>query len=232
MGRPISVDKEISLDYDLGYLTSMDMNGIDPKFHLDEEYLMEVARGDTQLLMNEILGLPRRKGTDGSGIIIQLPPPTTLLPREKPLPKAKGMTKWQEFAEKKGISTKRKTGQLVWDEETKDWVPRWGPRSKNNREPWVMEVGADGKEEDVDVRAKLKARRQEGIRKNEQQRMANLTRQAGGGGGAAPVKNQQGKTTTMPTLDETRQKLQKVLPASMAKQMEKKAKVHRSRRNK
>ena len=228
-GRPISVEKEISLDHDLGYLTSIDMNGIDPKRHMDEEYLMAVARDDTQLLMNEILGLPRRKGTDGSGIIIQLPPPSTLLPREKPLPKPRGMTKWQEFAEKKGISTKRKTGQLVWDEETKDWVPRWGPRSKNNREPWVMEVAADGKEEDVDVRAKLKATRTEGIRKNEQHRMANLARQEGDS--AVPVKNQ-GRSTTMPSLQETRQKLQKVLPPSMAKQVGKKAKVHRSRRNK
>jgi regulator of ribosome biosynthesis len=49
-------------------------------------------------------------------IVIKLPPGTTRLPRAKPVPKAKELTKWEKYAKEKGI-TKRKKANAEWDEE-------------------------------------------------------------------------------------------------------------------
>lgn len=46
------------------------------------------------------------------GRIAQLPPPSTPLPRAKPLPKPREPTKWEAFAQRKGI-VKRKRGKEV-----------------------------------------------------------------------------------------------------------------------
>ena len=51
-------------------------------------------------------------------VVIKLPAPTTRLPREKPVPKEKQLTKWEKYAKEKGI-TKRKKTKSVWDEELK-----------------------------------------------------------------------------------------------------------------
>jgi hypothetical protein len=59
------------------------------------------------------------------GRVVELPPPSTRLPREKPLPRPKPPTKWEEYAKKKGI-VKRKRSQRVWDEEQGEWRGRHG----------------------------------------------------------------------------------------------------------
>jgi len=46
---------------------------------------------------------------------VDLPEPRYNLPREKPLPKAKPLTKWQKFAIEKGI-TKKPKPKATWDE--------------------------------------------------------------------------------------------------------------------
>lgn len=69
----------------------------------------------------------------------QLPDPTVLVPRAKPVPKVRPPTKWQEFAKAKGI-TKRKKDKLIWDEKTKGWHPRYGyKRAPEGAANWVME---------------------------------------------------------------------------------------------
>merc|ERR1719498_1417370 len=63
-------------------------------------------------------------------------------PREKPLPKEKAKTRWEKFAEEKGIE-KRKRSRMVWDENIKDWAPRHGFKSvKRNAESreWLIEA--------------------------------------------------------------------------------------------
>jgi regulator of ribosome biosynthesis len=47
-------------------------------------------------------------------VVAKLPAPTFTLPREKPLPKPKLLTKWQKYAKEKGI-TKTKKLKLMWD---------------------------------------------------------------------------------------------------------------------
>ncbi|PPD88070.1 hypothetical protein GOBAR_DD14971 [Gossypium barbadense] len=73
--------------------------------------------------------LPSSQDVDGP--LVKLPPPTTKLPREKPLPKPKPPTKWEEFAKKKGIK-KRKRDKVAWDEQTGTWKRRFGYDSVND----------------------------------------------------------------------------------------------------
>lgn len=63
------------------------------------------------------------------------------MPREKPVPKPKPLTKWERFAKEKGISHKKKD-KKVWDEERQEWVNRWGRDGKNKEkeDQWIHEV--------------------------------------------------------------------------------------------
>ena len=62
-------------------------------------------------------------------------------PRSKALPKPKPKTKWERFAEKKGI-VKHKKSHLVYSEVRKEWVPRFGGRSaeRKEEEDWCVEL--------------------------------------------------------------------------------------------
>jgi len=61
------------------------------------------------------------------GRVVELPPPSTRLPREKPLPKPRPLTKWEAYAKTKGI-VKRKRSARVWDEDQGEWRGRHGYR--------------------------------------------------------------------------------------------------------
>ena len=63
--------------------------------------------------MNKIWELPTEKVEEA--IVVKLQAPTFTLPREKPLPKPKPLTKWQKYAQEKGI-TKTKKSKLTWDQ--------------------------------------------------------------------------------------------------------------------
>lgn len=107
-----------------------------------EEYLQSVARDGVQALVASLFSLPTKPSPDGP--LAQLPPPTTALPRAKPLPKPKPLTKWEKFANAKGIQHKRRE-KKVWDEERQEWVDRWGWKGANKMEEtqWLSEVPAN-----------------------------------------------------------------------------------------
>lgn len=114
--RPsIEVDKEDDLTYDLGRLYAYDPSPL-PREQLAadrrSEFLLKTARDNLQLLVNKLFGILRSPGQKG---VIRLPEPTTQLPREKPLPQAKPLTRWEKFANDKGI-VKKKRSKMVWDE--------------------------------------------------------------------------------------------------------------------
>ena len=94
------------------------------------------------MLLSALLQLPTQQTPDGP--LTLLPPPTTHLPRAKPLPKPKPPTKWERFAATKGIQKKRKD-RKVWDEERGEWVARWGKDAKNKEGEgqWLTEVEAN-----------------------------------------------------------------------------------------
>jgi regulator of ribosome biosynthesis len=79
------------------------------------------------------------------GRIAHLPEPTTALPRAKPLPRPRAPTKWEQFAQRKGI-VKKKRSKEVWDEESGEYRRRFGyKRAGDESEVPIIEASADDK---------------------------------------------------------------------------------------
>ena len=154
------------------------------------------------MLFTALFSLPTKSSPDGPLAI--LPTPTYQLPRAKPLPKLKPLTKWEQFAAAKGIQ-KTVREKRVWDEEKQDWVNRWGRDGKNKEieQAWITEVPANAgqffiisiltkfdlltfflgiKKSDVDRDPRKVAReaRMKRISENEKKREQNIARAAGG----------------------------------------------------
>ncbi|KAL8681867.1 MAG: hypothetical protein Q9186_002024 [Xanthomendoza sp. 1 TL-2023] len=188
----VTVSKPIPYTFDLGNLLVNDANPLPP--NPSPAHLSSAARDCAQALINQLLTTcPITSSSDG--VHMTLPPPTTPLPREKPLPTEKEKTQWEKFAAKKGIKDKKKEGKLVFDEETQEWVPKWGykGRNKDGEGDWIVEVdekkeskGVKGNE--VGVGSEGRRERKEKARRNERSQRANERRGrekgngAGGGG--------------------------------------------------
>lgn len=174
--KSITVQKELDLKFDIGNLLACDTNRIelrDFKAQKKDDFLRSLARDNTQLLINEIWKQPSERVQEA--IVVQLPDPATPLPREKPPPKPRPPTKWEEFAKLKGIQKKKKTN-LVWDETAKEWRRRWGyKRANDNTKDWLIEVpeAADPNEDQFAKRVKAKKER---VAKNEFNRLKNIAR--------------------------------------------------------
>jgi Ribosome biogenesis regulatory protein (RRS1) len=83
ISRSLNPEKPIPLSFDLANLTAFDTNPLSQSSLLDEHSVQSIARDATQLLVNQLLSLPRTRSLEG--VYIQLPAPTTPLPREKPV---------------------------------------------------------------------------------------------------------------------------------------------------
>ncbi|KAL6097876.1 rrs1 [Pungitius sinensis] len=174
--KSISVQKELELEFDIGNLLAIDKNRIESRDFREqkkEDFLRSLARDNTQLLINEIWKQPTERVEEA--IVTKLPDPVTALPREKPPPKPRAPTKWEEFAKLKGIQKKKKTN-LVWDETAKDWRRRWGyQRAKDNTKEWLIEVPVTA-DPNEDQFAKRTAAKKERVAKNEFNRLKNIAR--------------------------------------------------------
>ncbi len=136
-----------------------------------------------QSMVKALFKLPSQ--VDAQGRIAELPPPTTALPREKPLPKPRPPTKWEIFAQRKGIQ-KRKRSNLEFDETSQEWRRRHGyKRVDDLSDIPIMDAGR-GEETGVEdpFTRKLKEKK-ERVKKNENQRLGNLKNAAKEGGSAA-----------------------------------------------
>ncbi|KAL8638704.1 MAG: hypothetical protein Q9228_004165 [Teloschistes exilis] len=172
----VTVTKPIPYTFDLGNLLITDSNPLPP--NPSQAHLSNVARDCAQALINQLLTTcPITSSSEG--VLMSLPPPTTPLPREKPVPAEKEKTKWEKFAAKKGIKDRKKEGKLVFDEETGEWVPKWGYKGKNKEGEgdWIVEVDEEkerqGKGEDGGVRSEGRRERKEKVRRNERRQRAN-----------------------------------------------------------
>ncbi len=87
--------------------------------------MAERATERVQLMIRKVFSLPDAGRPKDGGRLVVLPDTTTPLPREKPVPKPKVQTKWEAFAEKKGIM-KKKRSRMVYDEESESYKPRYG----------------------------------------------------------------------------------------------------------
>ncbi|KAL8895162.1 MAG: hypothetical protein Q9192_003805 [Flavoplaca navasiana] len=185
----VMITKPIPYTFDLGNLLVNDANPLPP--NPSPAHLSTAARDCAQALINQLLTTcPITSSSDG--VLMTLPPPTTPLPREKPLPAKKEQTKWEKFAAKKGIKDKKKEGKLVFDEETQEWVPKWGykGRNKDGEGDWIVEVDEkkekqEAKGNEVGVGGTGRRERKEKVRRNERSQRANersLRKNEGGAG--------------------------------------------------
>lgn len=146
----------------------------------DEDTIRNTARDCAQVLINQLLTTCAVRSTK-EGVLLDLPTPTTPLPREKPAPKPKEPTKWELFAAKKGIKDKKRDGKLVYDEEKGEWVPKWGYKGKNKDmdDQWLVEVD-EKKEantgEAENPRALNRQERLQRVKRNERKQRANEAR--------------------------------------------------------
>ncbi|TKA80400.1 hypothetical protein B0A55_01891 [Friedmanniomyces simplex] len=144
--------------FDLGHLLVSDPNPLPTPptttSTADKEALL-AARAQTcaQALIKQLLtACPIQRSPEGD-LHIKLPDPTTALPREKPVPKEKEKTKWDKFAEKKGIKAKRKDGKLAFDEASGEWKAKYGYKGKAGGaaggvgQDWLVEVDEKAEKE-------------------------------------------------------------------------------------
>ncbi|KAF3681410.1 Ribosome biogenesis regulatory protein -like protein [Capsicum annuum] len=146
-----------------------------------EELVKECLQEGTKLVQaiaDALFNLPSTESPDGP--LVQLPQPTTRLPREKPLPKPKPPTKWELFAKKKGIQ-KRKKDKVVFDDQTGSWKRRHGyDRVNDDKDVPIIEAKATD-EPGQDPFAERQEDKKKRIEKQEKNRYSNLKEAAKAG---------------------------------------------------
>lgn len=148
---------------------------------LDAECLA-LGTAAVQHLVGELFALP--SSAIKMGRLARLPPPSTPLPREKPLPSARAMTKWEKFAQAKGI-VKKKRSKLEFDDEAGEWRRRYGyKRVRDESEIPIIEAKATD-EVGEDAFASMQKQKKARVLKQEKNRKANLKQAAKAAGGAA-----------------------------------------------
>lgn len=181
-------EKEDNLTYEMYYLMASDIAPISSG--TTDEDLTALARDNTQLLINKVFALPRGKTEYGPSAILPLYAKNLRLPRALPLPKKAPKTRWEQFAEEKGIF-KKKRSRLVFDEVEKDWVPRWGANSSKNlaiKRDFIKEVKA-GDDPFADPWAKDRAARKHVVSKQKLREIRNVLER----GGATTKQRQEAK---------------------------------------
>ncbi|CAF0894675.1 unnamed protein product [Adineta ricciae] len=173
--KSTEVTKPCPVDVDLGNLLVWDPNVVDQQAYKEnrEEYIKNTMRDNMQLFVNALWQVPIER--HDNTVVAKLPDAKTVVPREKPVPKPKPLTKWQKFAQSKGI-VKRNKSKFVWDETKQEWGRRYGYKKANDdTKPWLIEVpgSADPNEDQF---AKRLAAKKERVAKNEFQRLKNIAR--------------------------------------------------------
>ena len=136
--------KEDNLAYDLRNLAATDISPIN-----NAQDIKEVSTENIQLLISQIFKLPREQTDVGPVVRLDKLEFVEQTPRMMPLPKPKIKSRWDKFADERGIA-KSKRSRLVWDETSKDWVPRWGAKSAKHRadkQDWLVEVPLNSSED-------------------------------------------------------------------------------------
>ena len=102
-----------------------------------EKFISTRATVVMRKLFKQFMALERT--TTEMGTMMALPPPKMVLPREKPIPPPKKLSKWEKFAQTKDIQN-RKRERMVWDDDTNQWRPRWGYKRDAELKDWIVEL--------------------------------------------------------------------------------------------
>ncbi|XP_021741711.1 ribosome biogenesis regulatory protein homolog [Chenopodium quinoa] len=167
---------------DLGNLLAFNPNHHFPSIPSSREELVKqcLEKGTelAQAIADALFTLPANEDVDGP--IVTLPPPTTRLPRQKHLPRPKPPTKWEAFAQKKGIK-KRKKDKIAYDERTGDWKRTYGYDRANDADDVPIIDAKPNDEPGVDPFAKRKAEKKQRVDNNQKNRVKNLKEAAKSG---------------------------------------------------
>mmetsp|Transcript_9232 Transcript_9232/g.27795 ORF Transcript_9232/g.27795 Transcript_9232/m.27795 type:complete len:270 (+) Transcript_9232:127-936(+) len=140
-----------------------------------------------EALIHRLFQLERAEDPGPGVRVVSLPDAVTRLPREKPVPRPREMTKWEVFAKEKGIQKKKKRDRMVWDEEAGEFKPIYGyKRSKSTADVPIMEHRADFEpgENPFNRLAKDKKKR---VAENTKKRLANEDKSSGSRRTAKPL---------------------------------------------
>ena len=126
-------DNKFNVSCDLGHLLVYDNQPFKKEF-VNEDDMLERGKSNLKHFFGELFKLANsQKGQneetrdfDKPEDNVALPKPVTLMPRAKPIPRPKALTKWERFRTEKGMPTTMKRSRMVYSELAKDWVPRWG----------------------------------------------------------------------------------------------------------
>ncbi|KIY97716.1 putative Ribosome biogeneis regulatory protein like protein [Monoraphidium neglectum] len=178
---------EQQLEFDLGNLTAFDPSPVDAAAYAHphrDATCLAAATAMAQALVSKLFALPSESVTGGR--LVRLPAPTTQLPREKPVPKVKAMTKWQQFAQKKGI-VKRKRSKLAFDEDAGEWKRRHGYKKANDDAAVPIIEAKAGDQLGEDPFTRLRQEKRDRVKKNQAQQLANVQDAAKGGSALPPT---------------------------------------------
>jgi regulator of ribosome biosynthesis len=126
------IDTKLNVSLDLGNLLVYDNQPFKKDF-LNEEDMLERGKQNVKNIFQDLFKLCKtqqgedneKRDFDKPEDNVQLPKPITILPRSKPIPKPKPLTKWEKFRKEKGLAEKKRS-RMVYSETAGDWVPRWG----------------------------------------------------------------------------------------------------------
>ncbi|KAL3646788.1 hypothetical protein CASFOL_009332 [Castilleja foliolosa] len=166
---------ETQYEIDMGNLIAFDPHHqfASPPSSREEIVEATIVQGTklVQAIADALFSLPSTE--DPEGPIVKLPAPTTKLPREKPLPKPKPPTKWEEFAKKRGIQKKHKE-KVVFDEQAGTWKRRYGyDRVNDENDIPIIEAKASD-EPGTDPFAERRKEKKSKVDKQEKNRLHNL----------------------------------------------------------
>ena len=137
---------QTNLTYDLGILTLYDSNPLNFKCDFTDasftQKLQQHSFENIKRIVHSLYSLKTKQDQvleaipdehqvidfSQSQYIVKLPAATTVFPRHKKIPEKQAQTRWEKFAQDKGIQKQRRS-RMVYDEITRSYVPRWGPGS-------------------------------------------------------------------------------------------------------
>jgi len=136
-----AADQTVDLEVDLGNLSLYASHHVDFAEGNVENQIQALAQENFKKLFSRLVELRAKEDEtrdakklelqihdfDKSEYHVILPDSTTLFPRFNPMPSKKDLTKWEKFAQEKGIKKRKKT-EKVFDEASQTWVMRHGSR--------------------------------------------------------------------------------------------------------
>ncbi|CAM9455808.1 unnamed protein product [Phaeothamnion confervicola] len=172
---------EHDLQFDLKNLMVTNPHTVDMEaLKADKEgHIKAVARDAMQALVGRLFALP--SVSTEVGPVATLPAAqATVLPRAKPIPQPKAETRWERFAKEKGIAGRKKE-RMVWDEDAKEFRPRWGYKRARDgvMDQAIVEV-RDGQDPMADPWSDARAAKKARVGKNAGNRAKNQERAGAG----------------------------------------------------